>query len=362
MNPTKITYKLFFGESDIRRISLEATTWFDFTTQLKELYPSTFHPELRVQYLDEEGDKITVSSEMEFQTMLQFHSQQSGPLKLYVVEGPLGEGKYFKDGPGEQILDVYQENTDEKPSQDLVDICVSVPAALKPLFPDGKILPYNLPPWIADCVTIKKIPGDVPTVDLDINLVQLFDALHNRALALMEKGDKKSLEGARTVLQVQLNIVPDHFLSLYNLACAESLIGNHAAAVDALRRSIENGYKNLKHLLSDPDLDNIRDCEGYDACIDLLAPQEEAKEPEAMEEESKAVEKEEEPQTMEEEPQKMEEPQAMEEEPKAPVVRSPWQSQLDSLSAMGFTDTELCEKLLNKHKGDVVKVVHSLLA
>lgn len=45
---------------------------------------------------------------------------------------------------------------------------------------------------------------------------------------------------------------------LYNLACAQARAGNTGDALDTLGRSIDNGYKDRKNLVSDPDLASLR--------------------------------------------------------------------------------------------------------
>lgn len=44
----------------------------------------------------------------------------------------------------------------------------------------------------------------------------------------------------------------------YDIACARSLSKKKKAAVDAFEKAVENGYTNYHHMLSDSDLDNIR--------------------------------------------------------------------------------------------------------
>ena len=57
--------------------------------------------------------------------------------------------------------------------------------------------------------------------------------------------------------------------SLYNLACALSLGGQKAAALDALQRSIEAGWSDSGHMDRDDDLDNIRNEPRFQELRDL---------------------------------------------------------------------------------------------
>jgi len=60
-----------------------------------------------------------------------------------------------------------------------------------------------------------------------------------------------------------LLLVPEDITGTYNLACAESLLGNREEAVKMLRRAVDLGYGNLPHLLADSDLENIRDMKEF---------------------------------------------------------------------------------------------------
>jgi tetratricopeptide (TPR) repeat protein len=65
---------------------------------------------------------------------------------------------------------------------------------------------------------------------------------------------------ARAVESFQhvLEYVPQDPAVLYNMACAQARAGNTAAALDTLGRSIDNGYKDRKNLVSDTDLVSLR--------------------------------------------------------------------------------------------------------
>lgn len=58
--------------------------------------------------------------------------------------------------------------------------------------------------------------------------------------------------------------------ALYNMACAHSLKGHKDEALAALGEALEAGFgsaQNLSHMKTDPDLDNIRGMEGYNAVV-----------------------------------------------------------------------------------------------
>jgi tetratricopeptide (TPR) repeat protein len=51
---------------------------------------------------------------------------------------------------------------------------------------------------------------------------------------------------------------PERAVPWYNLACSLALLGLHEPAMNALQRSLELGYRHLKRLVSDPDLESLR--------------------------------------------------------------------------------------------------------
>ena len=51
---------------------------------------------------------------------------------------------------------------------------------------------------------------------------------------------------------------PKDPIAYYNLACSYSNLENLDAAFDALHRAFDLGYRDYRHLLRDPDLENVR--------------------------------------------------------------------------------------------------------
>eukprot|EP00028_Trichosphaerium_sp_Am-I-7-wt_P002314 CAMPEP_0168519218 /NCGR_PEP_ID=MMETSP0405-20121227/7183_1 /TAXON_ID=498012 /ORGANISM="Trichosphaerium sp, Strain Am-I-7 wt" /LENGTH=114 /DNA_ID=CAMNT_0008539711 /DNA_START=101 /DNA_END=445 /DNA_ORIENTATION=- len=65
---------------------------------------------------------------------------------------------------------------------------------------------------------------------------------------------------------------PNDMIAHYNLSCACSLLGRVQEAFESLEASIKLGYNNLQHLLSDPDLENVRKCPEFEKVIAPLRP------------------------------------------------------------------------------------------
>jgi len=113
------SFKLFVevsGAQEIRRFSTQkAISWEEFLNELQRVLRPYFHPELRIQYVDSEGDRITISSEEEWREAMNQLTQE--PHKFYVSEQK--HGIYFKDSPQPQILGFYvkDESKTEKKTQ-----------------------------------------------------------------------------------------------------------------------------------------------------------------------------------------------------------------------------------------------------
>ena len=61
---------------------------------------------------------------------------------------------------------------------------------------------------------------------------------------------------------------PKDPVAYYNLACSYSNLENLDAAFDALRRAFDLGYRDYRHLLRDPDLENVRRDRRFKSLLD----------------------------------------------------------------------------------------------
>jgi len=357
-----ISFKLFFGDSNIRRIRVEnkSPSYAEFTSLLQKLYPENYHPELFVKWQDEEGDQITVSSQPEWEHLLQTVKEQ--PIKLYITEGL---SPYFKDGPPALPQYFYEENKEvinEQPEL-LQRLQQAVPQCLQHLFTGDRILPYDLPEWLKDAIQIKRIPVIGNEVDLDIDVKKLFEAMHKHALKLLS--DTKNItfvQQAKTILQDMLTIIPKHAVTLYNLSCAEALLGNTKEALAALRAAIfDGGYNNVDHMEKDDDMASIRNTPEFQELVSALKTgksQEEEMDPEesAILQDWEKVDA-----TME-----VESPSQPTVQPTLSVGEQKWLNAIEDLKSMGFEQGmeyfgPRCVILLEKYHGDLNAVINELV-
>jgi len=355
------SFKIYFGlNNDIRRVSLPKDNFDEVIKQLYALYSSEnlYHGELRIQYVDEEGDKITVSSQGEWEEM-QNASGASRPIKLWIAEG-MNRG-YFKDGPAPQVLGLIGSEQNSIPLTGEVANTVSVVIeSLGRLFPGGKILPFNLPTWLKEsgAISVKHVPdANQPTEDLSVDLIKLADALRSQALVRIRGDSSKSeLEEAKLFLETVLVIFPGDANSHYNLACAESLMNvNLLAAIKSLETAVEKGYNNVAHMEADSDLDNLRNLDQYK---DLVKKMKQESSMDQVVSQFEHLTVKEEPKTIAKVEEQVEEPKIVEKveedlQVKVEEVKSKKYAEfVPFLQVLGIEAKE-AERLLEKHQGSV---------
>lgn len=86
------------------------------------------------------------------------------------------------------------------------------------------------------------------------------DPCHEEALMLLghaytRQGD---YERGRQIDERLTRLRPADPTAFYNLACSHSLLGQLDEAVTALARAVSLGYRDLAHILKDPDLVQLR--------------------------------------------------------------------------------------------------------
>ena len=93
------------------------------------------------------------------------------------------------------------------------------------------------------------------------------DVLRCQAELLSRKGlHEQALELDRRLILLR----PVDSVIRYNLACSLASNGLLSESMSELRLAVELGYHDLEHLLSDPDLDALRDLPDYQALLRQL--------------------------------------------------------------------------------------------
>jgi len=355
---------------------------------MTNLYPTAYHPEMKLQYVDTDGDKCTITSELEWTEMKQEVLHQS-VFRIWVSEGT---GAYFKDGPAPELVTVYSDPINptqpEPPADNWSSLHDRVSRSLSNLFPGGKILPLNLPAFLEGIVVLK--PRDDNLVDLDVDISQLASVLGKRAFALLTNPSKADLHEAKACLISQLILYPTECIAFYNLACAEALLDNAPAALSALEKSIMNGYGDTRHMTTDPDLRSLYNLPKFLELVELAKvgtlqevkdspqpayPQPEPALPEPVAElVQPAPYPEPVPEPVHEPVQEIVEeiikpepiveivPEELVQEPELEIEEpKKWGAELRVLADMGFLDESILVQTLDQTGGDVAQALTSLL-
>jgi hypothetical protein len=338
-----------------------------------------------VQYIDAEEDRIDVTSELEWNEMFG-QLKDTNNIKIYIAEAT--NPKYFKDGPPAQKMFFHNPMENVKVEPDNAQtLSNSVSKCLEQFFPNGRILPFNIPTFLKNIVTIKYISGkNEAVVDIDVDIPRLGSAIHEKAMDYL---NEKNFKDASKTFRAQCILQPNHSVPFYNVACAESLMGNTDEALVFLNKAIDLGYNNLNHMLQDPDFNNIQHTEGFRvACsrlkemnyrqeelrvpeVPIYIPSEPVYEPEPVKEVPEPVKTEPECQPIPEVQVPEQKPEPVKTEPESqpipevhippPFVLTPWAAELEVLHDIGYFNDEIIVPILEKNSGNVQQTVLELL-
>jgi tetratricopeptide (TPR) repeat protein len=213
-------------------------------------------------------------------------------------------------------------------------------------------------------------------------------ALQQQAISLMESGTKEAIEQARELFNQQNQLSANPWIQripLYNIACCEALLGRVEEALKYLKEAVNAGYRNLRHIENDSDLECLRSMPEYQEILSSIKSghrgrrwcgrrreQQEAAPEEPKEEEKQPEPQEEVPAPPEEKP----EPVPVAEKPffeeifGLPVAEEvqefaeefgKFKTQLEVFAAMGFVDLKENVKALLASHGDLNTALEKLL-
>jgi len=214
--------KVTYG-NDIRRISLTDVSFQTLEQTLYKLFQIPQNQQIDVQYKDDEGDLVTISSDTELEeafSVVRTMHPNAPTLRLFLSQKRRPE---------------------------------TTPTPQEPLHR----------PW-HHFVDAHECP-----------FVQMGDwyQLHREAMRLFESESKEDMEKARALLLEQSALNPSHKVPLYNLACAEARLQNLDSALSYLQKSINAGYTNVEHMEVDSDLDSLRHLPAFQAILTSLRQQ-----------------------------------------------------------------------------------------
>lgn len=294
-------FKLYFNNEDIRRIRLEKPSWDAFRNKLHQLYPE-YSADLMIKYRDEEGDLITVTTSREWDSMLQ-SSDTTSPLKLFIFES--GKPAAVEEEE-EQIVEVLEEEEAEEEE-------------IPPLVAD----PKEEEPVAAETVPEAPTTGQVP-IEAEKEPEQPQVTIPEGETSASQEVPESRLSVLETDLEAFLDNLQRQACAFLNPEQNEALkkakeffqglvpenppvMSELSGVVDSVKRAFSNGY------------DNLRDLPEFNDFLDLFAL-------------------------------------GKEQDPKKYIAQN------ETLEAMGFVDVETNLALLVKYRGNLQRVVDSLLA
>jgi len=186
--------------------------------------------------------------------------------------------------------------------------------------------------------------------------------LHKQSMACFEN---KEFQNAKDLCLKMLEIVPNDKIALYNLACADSLLGNMSDALVYLSRAIDAGYVDLEHMLNDEDLNHLKGTEEFAKIIKKIEEKITGYEPtttsccsdkntRCCEDKNTRCCEDKNTRCCEESVKKEEECEKKEDD-----IPSEWKQKIDILIGMGCDySTEILKDLLKQCEGSLEKVVN----
>jgi len=96
------------------------------------------------------------------------------------------------------------------------------------------------------------------------DVIELLGGLYTKQGRIAE-----GLKMDRRLVRLQ----PENPTAHYNLACSLALVKRKGDALQALRRAVALGYRDLEWMAQDPDLDVLREHPSFLEIVDQLKPQ-----------------------------------------------------------------------------------------
>ncbi len=120
-NNTRI-FKLYFPLGEIRRLATDASTWPAFRSKLAELYSGGLYrgPLLNVQYVDQDGDRCSVTSPEEWLALL-LYFDGCKEIKLHITNEASASQPSDANATSQSAVDLDDEGTKKKTNTSLTD-------------------------------------------------------------------------------------------------------------------------------------------------------------------------------------------------------------------------------------------------
>lgn len=127
----------------------------------------------------------------------------------------------------------------------------------------------GMQPLVEYLATLEQVYGRKMKIPWEKYRARMLDLqpqmLEQRAIGLMRL---REYAKAESLLQQVVQSKPEQSGSYYNLACVQALLGRTNEAFANLNKAIANGFTDVNHIGSDPDLEGLRDDPRFVAALD----------------------------------------------------------------------------------------------
>lgn len=255
--------------------------------------------EFTLQYVDGDGDAVTVCTQPEWEECIRLWGGASGaagsPLRLIVQQKAEGTHRY-----GPRCDQRSCSRATHKPDGSDAAEPFTVHAEQHARSEDGSAPTHGVAPMQTQQAVVSEVLnrllGDnafeklstgrinvneamskvgnwlkcdnaTGGCDLDINIPLLAEQLHRWGMNALEAGIHSD---AAVWFTLQSRLMVDSLSAPYNLACAAAQQGDKARAFSALQDAIRRGYSDVEHMVKDADLSALH-CEAeWQRCIDAI--------------------------------------------------------------------------------------------
>ena len=261
--PLKVTFTRNDEKESIRRVTLCNPSLQVVHERVKEWSRGSF--ELR--YKDDEGDVISMDTDVEWEECVRLwkviiskNNNKYTPLRLEVKKKKPFKEMNKKKRQATRISTTLEQT--EEVVEEVLTFIMGIET--KEALVSGVVFPedFNLDYWL------KVTPSVDGQLYLDADLKRLNSFLSKKGLRSLNISDFPS---AVKCFEFATRLSP-MASSYYNLACSHSNNSSPDQALAAFEKSLELGYNSFEHILTDADLDPIRELPKFSQIIIKYSP------------------------------------------------------------------------------------------
>jgi len=273
------------SSSEMRRV--RGNFSFDEMTSVIRHMWNSDPKRLHIEYVDEDGDRVCVGSQLEWVEALQHHADRNlAVVRLFARRGQKGD-----DSDGDDVSSVdggnrpssmpavppLNVNATQVPAEDVptADEEQGMAQEASNVSTEGTADHENtidLLSRLYDCDAAKEMQDMFSRIDFKPIVNRRVDAVAQEVHVDVDKVALRHFtvtrtnlwignalyEKAESTLEAAMRVWPNDHIFEYNAACSASLRGDLDKALQLLVLATEHGYRNVQQLKRDADLENVR--------------------------------------------------------------------------------------------------------